>query len=108
MRSIFSALSMLSQVLPAVAKLILVHFHWQVTQILDRYVPLLPPSCCHFISSLYFLFLIVIIFSLTVFLIFCYSPVLVLITTFPFFFEPLSNMQSLHGIRAEDSQQLYN
>lgn len=27
-----------SQVLPAVAKLILVHLHWQVSQILDRYV----------------------------------------------------------------------
>lgn len=24
------------QVLPAVAKLVLVHFHWQVSQILDR------------------------------------------------------------------------
>lgn len=108
MRPIFSALSTLSQVLPAVAKLILVHFHWQVTQILDRYVPLLPPNCCLFVFSLYFSFLIVIIFSLTVFLIFCYSPVLVFITTFPFFFEPLSNMQYLHGIRSEDFQQLYN
>uniref|UniRef100_A0A3Q3JLK9 RBR-type E3 ubiquitin transferase n=1 Tax=Monopterus albus TaxID=43700 RepID=A0A3Q3JLK9_MONAL len=27
------------KVLPSVAKLILVHFHWQVSQILDRYVP---------------------------------------------------------------------
>lgn len=32
-----AALSLLSgQVLPAVAKLVLVHFHWQVSQILDR------------------------------------------------------------------------
>uniref|UniRef100_A0A3B4Z4G7 RBR-type E3 ubiquitin transferase n=1 Tax=Seriola lalandi dorsalis TaxID=1841481 RepID=A0A3B4Z4G7_SERLL len=32
------------KVLPAVAKLILVHFHWQVSQILDRYVSSSPPS----------------------------------------------------------------
>ena len=60
----------LSQVLPAVAKLILVHFHWQVTQILDRYVladelPPLPPllilyflsvsdlSCAKFVLSIH-------------------------------------------------------
>lgn len=40
-------LCFLSQVLPAVAKLILVHFHWQVSQILDRYVAsaFLPTFC---------------------------------------------------------------
>lgn len=50
-----------SQVLPAVAKLILVHFHWQVTQILDRYISSAPShllpfhfhSCCLSFSLLF-------------------------------------------------------
>lgn len=38
-----------SQVLPAVAKLILVHFHWQVTQILDRYISSAPSHLLPFL-----------------------------------------------------------
>lgn len=45
----------LCQVLPAVAKLILVHFHWQVKQIVDRYGP--PAmNTSYFFSFLFFPF----------------------------------------------------
>lgn len=38
-----------SQVSPSVAKLILVHFHWQISQVLDRYVPHIHKFCTYFI-----------------------------------------------------------